>query len=218
VAISKNRDVEILADSVERLHNLRLVAQIAIRHASHWNKFVLSTGNEKDLATGKEVERRLTMDVTVSTLKVDETRCKEALKSLLRADSQSLAFLIYSAQISHRPEVCALIALTALEIQLDELVRDEALHVNQKIAVLEYVKALAPTELGRLKNLFTLRNRLAHGDWAGETLKNALGNALGGSPNQWVNSSTGRMRELASHQVMEEVIRMLSVLSSTRPP
>lgn len=217
VVISKNGEVEILADSVERLHELRLVTQIGIKHASYWNEFELSTGTETELGTGKYVERGIHGDITVSSLTVDETRFRNAVKSLLRTDSRPLAFLVHSAGLSGRPEASALIALTALEIQLDELVRDEDLLVNEKIGVLKYVKALDPTELGRLRNLFKLRNKLAHGDWAGETLKNALGNALGGSPSQWVHPSTGRMKRLARQQVIEEVIKMISVLSNTKP-
>ena len=60
---------------------------------------------------------------------------------------------------------------------------------------------------GKLKNLFTLRNKLAHGDWRGEGIKAALGNAVGGSPNQRAHPSVGRMKLSAGQQVIEKVIK-----------
>jgi hypothetical protein len=99
---------------------------------------------------------------------------------------------------------------------LNEAVTDEDLPVAQKLAVLRYLDVLRTEQIGKLKNLFTLRNRLAHGLWSGEKMKNALGNVLGGSADDWVIASVGRMKSSTSQKVTETVIDALSFLSTAK--
>ena len=215
VVISRDGSVEILTDSEARLRALELIARIAIRHATGWNDFELRRASAKDLGTGKDVQMGFYGDIWVSSHTIDAARCEDAVNCLFRASFGSLVFLSNSVQISARPEVAALVALTALEIELGEIVRDEDLQVVQKIAVLEYLKALPAEQIAKLRKLNTLRNKLAHGEWIGVKFETALGNALGGSPGQWVTH--GHMKESARHQVTEEVMKALSVLSHLKP-
>ncbi len=213
IVISKDGAVEILADSEERLYALSLVVRIAIESATRWIGAELRPVSEKNLATGEVVARGLYGDMKIRINRIDESECKQAVRRLLKTGSRSLIFLVHATQISGANEVGALVALTALEIELGEIVKDETLQSLQKIAVLEYMKSLPTEEIGKLKNLNSLCNkwRCAHG-WGG--FETALGNALGGSPSQWVTH--GHMTWVARDQVTEEVIKMLSVLSCVK--
>lgn len=217
IVISKDGAVDILADSEERLHSLSLIVWIAIESATGWIGFELRSVSEENLATGEAVARELFADAKFSTHRIDEFRCKDVVRRLLKTGSRSLIFLVHATQIvSGANEVGALVALTALEIELGEIVKDETLQSHEKIAVLEYTKSLPSEEIGKLRNLNSLRNKLAHGEWSGARFEAALGNALGGSPSQW--ATHGYMTMNARDQVTEEVIKMLSVLSRVEDP
>jgi len=214
IVISKDGAVEILADSEERSYALSLVVRIAIESVTRWIGTELRPVSEKNLATGEVVARGLYGDAKVSIPRIDESECREAVRRLLKTGPRSLIFLVHATQISGANEVSALVALTALEIELGQIVKDETLQSLQKIAVLEYTKSLPTEEIGKLKTLNSLRNKLAHGEWSGVRFEAALGNALGGSPSQWVTH--GHMTMVARDQVTEKVIKMLSVLSRVK--
>lgn len=218
LVISRDGRVEVQADTVDDLHMLRSIAQIAVRQASYWMPFTLSTGTETDLATGQAVQMGIYGDITFSSHAIDSTRCVNTVKSLLRVSRKSLSFLSDSTDLLGRyAEVSALTALTALELQLNEIVTDERLQVAQKIAVLEYLErkgVLPATPVGRLRNLFALRNKLAHGVWKGNMLGEALFNVLGKSPTSWLHNSVGVMKDSAGREVVQSVIDMLSSLSN----
>jgi len=218
VVISREGKIEIDADTVENLHALRLITQTAVRHASYWMHFTLSSGTETDLSSGLPISMTLYSEIGVSSHMIDIQKCKGTIRSLLQTSTEALPFLVRSTDLLDRyAEVSALIALTALEIQLNEAVKDEDLLVAQKLAVLRYLDILHAEQIGALKNLFTLRNRLAHGLWSGEKMRNALGSVCGGSPDDWVIASVGRMKKSASQKVVEKVIGALSFLSTAKP-
>ena len=217
VVISRVGKVEIHAETLSTLHALRSIVHIAIRHASYWMPFTLSTGTETDLSGGQAVPMEFYGELDISSHTIDLERCKDTIRNLLQTSFEALPFLVRSTDLLNRyAEVSALIALTALEIQLNEAVTDEDLHVAQKLAVLRYLDVLPAEQLGKLKNLFTLRNRLAHGLWSGEKMKNALGSVCGGSADHWVIASVGRMKSSTSQKIIETVISTLSFLSTAK--
>jgi len=214
LTISKDGKVQILADTEERLSDLRLIAQIAVRRASAWMPFELSRVSEIDLATRKELQRPFYGQVSTSTFSIDSIQCQNTARNLLSTSYESLLFLTRSTDFLDRyAEVSALIALTGLEVELGEVVTADGLEVGQKIEVLRYLNVLSSATIGKIKNLFRLRNKLAHGDWESEAFRNALASALGGQPARWVISSVGRMTHEAAREVVQEVMKSLSVLS-----
>jgi hypothetical protein len=220
ISISKDGRIEIHAATIEELRRLRFVSEVAIRRASErasgWMSFSFSVEDEIDLETNQPVQIRPSVDVSVHSFTIDNVECENAIKSLISTSSEAILFLRRSTDLVGFAEISALSALTALELELGLIIPDEDLQVAQKLEVIRYLGLLSGTLLGKLKNLFTLRNKLAHGVWGGEKFAAALGNALGGSRDNWVIPSVGRMKQMASSEVIKQVIDSLGFLSPLR--
>lgn len=217
IEISKDGVVKIYAENQTKLQTFQLVALIAMRSASEWTPFHLSIGQVRDLETGKTVPPELHGELSMSVLAIHDREFVNTAKSLLGLDFEPLQFLMRSTDLlSQYSELSALTALTALELKLNEIVPDKTLwSPRAKLTVLRFVEVL-PTEWNeRLRKLFTLRNKLAHGNWKSEEIANALSKLLGGNTSDWLTPSH-RMNKLASRRVIVEVINALAFLSSVQ--
>jgi len=216
VEISKDGKVKIYAENEEKIYTLWRIAQTAIRHASSWMNFNLSKVEIENLETGEKVSPRIYGDLTIGSFRIDHTKCASTIKTLLYTDSEPLQFLTLATDLLARyTEPSSLSALTALELKLNEIIPDDRLQVRQKLAVLRYLNALPPESMVKLERLFTLRNKLAHGNWKGNKIKKALLDLLGGDTSDWF-IGPGRLNQDAASRVLEEVISAIGFLSACK--
>jgi len=216
IEILRDGAVNIYAESEEKLERLKRIAEISLKLASDWVGFGFSRGDLINLETNERVPPRVYGDITVHSVKIDHGIFENVANSLLGANPESLLFLIRSMVLTPQyNEFSVLSALTALELELSEVVPNESLSVAEKLAVLEYLGVLPTSSMEKLKKLNTLRNKLAHGKWKGDELANAISAVLGGPPSQWVRGP-GVMSREATYKLVEEVTAAIALLSAPK--
>jgi hypothetical protein len=201
IAAKPDGSIVVDAEKEDECTRLKLIALIAARYSSSWGRraFILPEAPCVNLETGKATQGGIVTDVP-ALKPPTEPEFRDALAKLSSLDEQSLLFLARSSDFARDyAEVCALVALEALEIKLNQVVyTDEYWPPSEKIRVLRRKlnkgnDKKAKRELDCIQGLFSIRNRLAHGDWTASSLEKALKNLFPKSVRSYISSSNNEM-------------------------
>jgi len=214
IEIDPNGNVRLLADNESTLRKLRSVVEISMRASSRWNySLSLQSGRITNQQTGKPVDPIPIAIISIYS-QIDGRLLENIAGHLAASDEMVLSFLrLATSLMESHVELAILTALTALELSISEVVKSDDLQTSGRIAVLAFTKALPPDDIAKLKSLWTIRNKLAHGVWTGEELGLAVSGLLGGSPKEWLEEDSGRIDTEACKKIMWQITYGIQLLS-----
>jgi hypothetical protein len=124
IAVKPDGVVTVDADKEDERRRLKLVALVAARCSSNWVRqdFLPPDAACVNLETGRAVQGGIVTDIP-SIKPLTEPAFRVAVAKLSTLDERSLLFLTRSSDFARDyAEVCALVALEALEIKLNQAV------------------------------------------------------------------------------------------------
>jgi len=214
IEILRDGHVKIYAEDREKLRKLELVVRVSIGRTTGWSGFSLRLLDSVDLQTNEKVsyleQAGKPIHYNLLQAKLDQTA-----RGLVRVDSQTILLLACSTEGPMDNEPSVLVALTALELKLNEIVPERKLNVASKIAVLEYLDLMSQEDINSLKDLFNLRNKLAHGKWTKKEIGAVVQRLLEAESNAFSDcSDSNRMALWARYRILEKIADKVVFLSS----
>jgi hypothetical protein len=214
--------VEVYAESLDELHRLKVLVEIAISRATGWMDYRLDKLDEFDLTSGKRVRQAggFDPDFSIRSFVLDKKLYHDTVIRLGDSSYESILFLGRANDFlrSEHAEVASFSALTALELELNRAIPTSGLQIRQKLEVLRFLQRLQAKSLDQITALYTLRNKLAHGDWTGKRFVAILAKALGGPQKHWTLRESNRMSTRSSERIVEAVIDLLPCVSGLSRP
>ena len=216
IEILHDGHVKIYAEDREKLRKLELVVRVSIGRTTGWSGFSLRLLDLVDLQTNQKV---FYLEQTGRPIHYNlfQTTLEQTAKGLVRVDSQTILLLACSTEGPMDNEPSVLVALTALELKLNEIVPKRRLNVASKLAVLEHLDLMSQEDINSLKDLFSLRNKLAHGKWTKKDIGAVVQKLLGTESNAFPDcSDSSRMALWVRYRVLEKIADKVVFLSSLK--
>jgi hypothetical protein len=165
---------------------------------------------DSEFENGVRLPIEITLMVYPDKVEIDADKFQRIAKVLLDVDPDVSPFMMRALELqSDRNELAALNALLGLDLQLARMV-PEFWGLGARRNLLEFLKVLSTNSASRLRNLCSLRDVLAHGDWTSKKLGDRLNDLLQGGREMWLHE--GRISTQATRRVIEETVTALGDL------